>query len=644
MRIRENTWDAQIVTSVLIRNEYGLPNDMRGAVVLDIGAHIGAFTVACQKRNAKLVHCYEPDPENFELLAHNVNEDPESRTQVVIIDAAVMGQTRHGGIGIRRLTEHDFDGGRNTGHVDIFGESDDTRAVGINEAISAVGQPIDLMKVDCEGSEWEIFDCISDDSLTKIRAISVELHDMTQSEHPALETVRSIAFRESAEKVVRNLQKHGFEINIIYDSPVTAKLQASRTAVAKVKDSLKPLRLLWLGDCGVYTGFGKVTENICGRLVNLGWDVHVLGIGYSGDPHRFPFKVYPAVNSNTGGNPWGLTRLAEMIRGLRPDIAVLQHDNWNIGLMTDHMAMTNIWVPAIGYAAVDSGNVRQDVAIQLRNLKHVICHTNFGVEHLVKAGYTGRTSVAGHGVDRKLYTTYDKEESREGIAGLIKKCSIKDAFIFGVVAANQPRKRLDLSMYYFSEWWKRNGKPENAFLYIHTNADGAWDLRQLADYCGVRGRYLATDGGPQLPDNCMPSLYNAFDVLISTSECESFGLPHLEAAACGIPQIAMDFGGLPSWAGKAVYWVKTGTPHFLENKINAHRYAPDEADFVRAMQHMYSSEILRQDYKKRGLETAAKPEFDWSNVALHFDTVMRQVLMAQTQARQSEIDCLTEFV
>src|SRR3990167_10723637 len=103
MKIRKNTCDSAIAQSVLVRNEYGLPSDLRGAVILDIGAHIGAFAVACQKRNAKLIHCYEPDPENFELLIHNVDEDPESRTQIVVVDAAVMGQTRHYGIGIRRL-------------------------------------------------------------------------------------------------------------------------------------------------------------------------------------------------------------------------------------------------------------------------------------------------------------------------------------------------------------------------------------------------------------------------------------------------------------------------------------------------------------------------------------------------------------
>ena len=91
MRIRPNTWDNEIVQSVLVDNEYGLPDDMHGMTVLDIGAHIGSFAVACQKRNAKQVICYEPDPENVQVLAFNVEEDVESKTHITVYENAVTG-------------------------------------------------------------------------------------------------------------------------------------------------------------------------------------------------------------------------------------------------------------------------------------------------------------------------------------------------------------------------------------------------------------------------------------------------------------------------------------------------------------------------------------------------------------------------
>ena len=137
MRIRPGTWDSIIVKQVLVDNEYGLPADMSGLTVLDIGAHIGSFAVACMRRYAKRVVCYEPDPENFVLLETNTRETtlerPDCKTDISLVSHAVIGSRVSGQTGLRRLTEHDFTGGRNTGHVDIFGTSESKNAVfGIN--------------------------------------------------------------------------------------------------------------------------------------------------------------------------------------------------------------------------------------------------------------------------------------------------------------------------------------------------------------------------------------------------------------------------------------------------------------------------------------------------------------------------------
>lgn len=630
MRLRPDTWDGDICRSVLVDNEYGLPDNMRGYVVLDIGAHIGAFAIACQKRYAKSITCYEPDPENFELLAHNVNDDVENATEVTVIQMAVAGKTRKDA-GIRRLKNHDF-GRRNTGHVDIFGDPDGTPCCGINDAIKCIGEPIDILKIDCEGAEWSIFEEID---LTDVRAITAELHAV-ESDHPALDDIRGKSLVDLTENAIQILERAGFATTVTYNGPDLAKLVASRPAVVDI--TRKRPRLLWIGDAVITTGYARVTENICRRLVNKGWDVRVLGIGYNGDPHNLPYKIYPAVDPNVGGQRNGLSRIQEIIKRLKPDVAVIQDDSWNVGFVIDNMAMLNATVPTVGYVAVDSENVRGDVAAQLRNLKHVICHTQFGVEQLVRAGYTGKISVAGHGVDTNIYTQYSREEARSGIP--LPRGNPQDAFIWGVVGMNQPRKRLDLSIAYWAAWWKAAGKPDNAYLYIHTNADGVWDLKQIADHCGIRGRFFGTDGGQVLGDTEMPSLYNSFDVLLSTNEGESFGLCHLEAAACGIPQIAVRCGALPYWAGDAIKWVEPSVYVFTANRTNTKRWIATEADYVKVMQEMYENADLRKEYSVRGPAKAA--EFKWDDIGAHFDNVLRQILDAQRKVTLSK-DALSEF-
>src|SRR3990167_10921219 len=91
LRLRPNTWDSQIVENVYVRNEYSLPNNMRGKIVVDIGAHIGSFALACAKRGASKIYCFEPDPENFELLAANSSsQEISEQVSITIFEAAVV--------------------------------------------------------------------------------------------------------------------------------------------------------------------------------------------------------------------------------------------------------------------------------------------------------------------------------------------------------------------------------------------------------------------------------------------------------------------------------------------------------------------------------------------------------------------------
>ncbi len=640
MRIRPNTWDSTIAQNVLVDNEYALPVSLQGCVILDIGAHIGSFAIACQKRNAKIVACYEPDAENFEILRHNVAEDVESRTSISIYNAAVTGESRLD-LKVRQLRNHDFDKGRNTGHVDVFGvikDGDETlNCIRFDEAVSNLGYPIDILKLDCEGAEWEIFD---KGDFSKIKTIAAELHAVPSGDHPALTPYKGMSLQFLANQAVRRLEESGFQVAVTFESTETAKLIASKRATINIEDGTRKPKLLWIGDAVITTGFARVNESICRRLVDSGWEVRALGIGYNGDPHNLPYKVYPAIDANIGGARNGMSRIRSVVDSYKPDVIVIHDDSWNVGLMIDNTVSQNITTPTVGYIAVDSENVRSDHAIQMRNLKHAICHTNFGVTQIVKAGYTGPTSVMPHGVDNVIYQPYDRTEARSGIP--IKDFDPEKAFIWGFIGMNQPRKRLDLAMAYWMAWWESEDRPNNAYLYMHTLQHGAWDLRQLKEYLGIpKGRMFETEGGQILKDNEMPSLYSAFDAMISTSEGESFGIPTLESMACGIPNIQVDCGGARSWAGDAVYWVKPSQYVFTANPTNTKRWIASEENFVQAMHDMYSSKEMRDEYTKRGLARAA--ELNWDDAGIHFDKVLRNIIKTRQTAVALMSDALSEF-
>ncbi len=80
MILRSPSQDTMVYQSVVLDNEYQLPATFdQHDVILDGGAHIGCFAVACLERGAGFVSCWEPNPSNFELLKANLQRFDQSR-------------------------------------------------------------------------------------------------------------------------------------------------------------------------------------------------------------------------------------------------------------------------------------------------------------------------------------------------------------------------------------------------------------------------------------------------------------------------------------------------------------------------------------------------------------------------------------
>lgn len=98
-------------------------------------------------------------------------------------------------------------------------------------------------------------------------------------------------------------------------------------------------------------------------------------------------------------------------------------------------------------------------------------------------------------------------------------------------------------------------------------------------------------------DEDLPAVYSAADLFVFPSLYEGFGLPVLEAMACGVPVITSNTSALPEVAGAAGLAV-----------------APrDVAGLAEAMRHVLAAEPLRQELRARGLAQAAR--FSWERAA-----------------------------
>jgi len=89
---------------------------------------------------------------------------------------------------------------------------------------------------------------------------------------------------------------------------------------------------------------------------------------------------------------------------------------------------------------------------------------------------------------------------------------------------------------------------------------------------GLTGRVHFTD---YVADEDLPALYNAADLFVFPSRYEGFGLPPLEAMACGTPVVCSDASSLPEVVGDAALLVPPDDPDALAAVL--HRVLGDRA-------------------------------------------------------------------
>ena len=379
-------------------------------------------------------------------------------------------------------------------------------------------------------------------------------------------------------------------------------------------------RLLWVGDAVVSTGFAKCTHKTL-EMLRKDWDVHVLGMNYDGDPHEYPYDIYPAWQP--GKDAWGISRMVHLLNYLRPDVCIVQNDPWNVPEYMKHAGNC----PVVASMPVDGKNCK---GAGVNGLAHAIFWTEFGRYEAANGGYLGRSSVIPLGVDLAMYKP---SEDGKRLRGELRKHRgvPEDAFIVGNVNRNQPRKRLDLSIRYFAKWIEEH-KIEDAYLFLHVapTGDQGYDCAQLAEYYGISSKIIIVEPaiGPGVSEQALASAYTIFDLMISTTQGEGWGLTTMESMACGVPNIVPDWSALGEWIpDDCAVKVPCTSTIVTPTGINVVGGIPDEAEFVRALQRMYlnfqrDDLPLRDFYAKKAAELVAQDQFRWENIGQRFAEVL----------------------
>lgn len=166
----EDIIDRQVYCSKCVAIE---PND----VIVDIGANIGMFTLVASQRTRNKVFSFEPLPLNYEYLQRNIATN--NCANVTTYNCAVSGMSK-----TEKLYLSKFTGGNilyeHTCHT-TEGQLDSyivVPCISLEDMMRDNNiEQIDLLKLDCEGSEGSILSAASEVTLLRIRKIVMEFHD-----------------------------------------------------------------------------------------------------------------------------------------------------------------------------------------------------------------------------------------------------------------------------------------------------------------------------------------------------------------------------------------------------------------------------------------------------------------------------------
>ena len=379
--------------------------------------------------------------------------------------------------------------------------------------------------------------------------------------------------------------------------------------------SQKKNKIIFYGDAPTCaTGFGQVSRNILPALHESGrYEVDILGINYWGDPHDYPFRIWPmAVNNNR--DPYGRQRLQQHLHDPKLDFDILffLQDTFILEFLPNLLTSlkdNGKKFKSVFYFPVDGIPKKQWVEA-VNAVDYPVTYSQFAFDQCVAQvpEIETKLQILPHGINPSVFYPVSPEEAykfRQQFFGVHS-----DKFIWLNVNRNQQRKDIPATIRAFKEF--KAQRPES-LLYLHMAAqDQGWNLPEVIKAFG-----LDITKDVILPQNFSPStgfplpllnmIYNACDAVISTCVGEGWGLSWTEAVAVRKPVIFPKNTCLTEWITE-----ENGFPYPSGGDPDHITILPNDNEIPRPTAHvgkMVEQMILVHDNEKER-ESRAQAGYD----------------------------------
>jgi glycosyltransferase involved in cell wall biosynthesis len=299
------------------------------------------------------------------------------------------------------------------------------------------------------------------------------------------------------------------------------------------------------------SGYGVQCAHTARALRELGHEVAISA--YAGCHEEREWDGIPVLSC--GGKSYGNGVIAGQYERWRADLLILFTDLFVIdpGQMNGLSVMPHVPVDCDPLGVMDKRWLDQVNKIALLN---PVAMSEHGRAKLGEAGYDA--PVVPHATDFR-----PRPELR---AAWRQEMNLPDdVFVAAKVGVNNrdDRKAFVATVHAFAAFVRKH--PRSA-LYLHTEAQAkdSPNLAYMAKVLGISNRVAFADeykrAADLYPAAWMEAMYNGVDVLDATSKGEGFGVPAIEALACGTPVIGSRNSAMPEKIRPAWGWLVGGQP------------------------------------------------------------------------------------
>ena len=434
------------------------------------------------------------------------------------------------------------------------------------------------------------------------------------------------------------------------------------------------LRILFCAESShLGSGFGVYTKELLTRLHKTNkYEIAEFSCYRTiNAPKIEPWKIYPNAVDKTDpeadgyayitANQFGQWRFDLVLLDFRPDIVVDIRDVWMLSYQ--HLSVLRPFYHWVIAPTLDSMPQNTDWINTYQGADTLLAHTKWAQENLHDLyPHLDITGVVSDSVDIEMFKPMSISKSNiKSMLGIDPQ-----TFVIGSVMRNQKRKLIPDVLGIVKNLCLKH-PDKKILLYLHTTypEKNGWDIptllleydiadrvlftyrcqvckthycatyRGACSFCRACEQYTATIASVSNPTSSkdLAMIYNVFDVYVQYAICEGFGVPPVEAAACGIPVVTVDYGAMAEVGTNIGADLVPTQRVFRELESNTNRAMPDNEICENHIEKYMDLSDLDRMYLAEKIRKKLTEAYSWDKTTATFEGIFDSIKLTGLQGK-----------